>query len=95
MKRQDYIKLQSVELKKSMDKSDKLRDKWLICNDLKESKKLSNELNYLNMSIEKTKERIGFALGYISADEVQSEFCLDAMHVYPGIKEELLNLKFD
>lgn len=95
MKRQDYIKLQSIELKKSMDKANRLSEKWLSCNDFKESKKLSNELNYLNMSIEKTKERIGFALGYISADEVQSEWRVDAMHVYPGIKEELLNLKFD
>lgn len=96
MKRHDYIKQHAVELKKQCDKRQRLSDRY-TSGDLthKATQKLNAELNWLGMEIQKTEERLAFALGRMLPEEATKEFNPSSFHRYEGIQGELERIKFE
>lgn len=58
-------------------------------------KKIDVDLNWLGMQIEQTKERIAFALSFLSPEDARKEYFPSEFHRYPGIREELEGLNFE
>ena len=96
MKRQDYIKLHALELKKLCDKRDRL-NAFCLCADfpVKKAAKISADLNFVNMHISMENERLAFALGYLQPKEALREYCVCGFQRYAGIQDELAATKFD
>lgn len=88
MTRSEYVKIHAVELDKICKKMEKLREKPY-------SGKVSAEINRLGMYKEMESERIGYALGYLGADDVKQSYFPAAGMEYKGIREELEKLKFE
>lgn len=96
MKRHDYIKSQAAVLKRLCDKRDKVSARYLKGElTQKMYQNLSAELNFTGMEIEKTKERIAFALGYLIPENAIEEYRPSEFHRYKGVREELEKLKFE
>lgn len=95
MKRADYVKLQASILKKLCDQRDKKTKCRLMESTSKKAKKIDVDLNWLGMQIEQTKERIAFALSFLSPEDARKEYFPSEFHRYPGIREELEGLNFE
>lgn len=96
MKCQDYIKLHALELKKLCDKRERLNARYFQEETASNrSKKISIELSFLGMYISMEKERLAFALGYLSPQEATKEYCVSEFHRYEGIRSELEKTTFD
>lgn len=95
MKREDYIFAQAKVLRSDIQKRNKLNEKIRTDLSLKQRQKIATDLNFLSMEIGKTEERLKFALGAITADEVMEEWRPSGFHVYPGIKNELEKTVFE
>lgn len=57
--------------------------------------KLNADYSFLLMEIDKTKERIGYVLGYLTLFEMRDEYNPTGWHKYQGVKDEVKSLKFD
>lgn len=95
MKRYEYIKKQATELFDLCKKRDKLHERTMQDLTPKAAQKLSSELNWLGMHIDQTKERIGFAMGFLNIEDLRSEYRPSSFHKYDGIRKEMENLKLD
>jgi hypothetical protein len=96
MKRHEYIKAQAMELSRLCKKREKVSARY-ISGDCTYSamQKLNAELNWLGMDINKTEERLAFALGRLLPEHCIKEYNPSAFHRYEGIQKELENLKFE
>ena len=95
MTKYEYIKTHANELYKSSKKREKINERLNADNSFKQTQKLHAELSWICMEIHKDEERIAFALGLKSIDELRDEYSPSGWHTYKGVKEELKNLKFD
>lgn len=96
MKKYEYIKRHASELYRLCEKRKKISNRYTSgeCTH-KQMQKLNAELNWLGMEINKTEERILFALGRLLPEDAQSEYNPSPFHKYEGIRKELEKLKFD
>jgi len=62
---------------------------------VKSSGRLNSEYSFLLMEINKTEERIGFALGFLLLTELRAIYEPTGWQKYEGIKGEMENLKFE
>lgn len=96
MKRHEYIKKQAAELDRLCKKREKMSARRSSDNtSVKMVQNLEAELNWLGMQIGQTEERILFALGRLTLEDVREEWRPSAWHRYDGIRFELEKLKFD
>ena len=95
MTKYEYIKTHANELYKSSKKRDKINERLNADNSYKQTQKLHAELSWICMEIQKNEERLGFALGLISLENLRKEYSPSGWHTYKGLKGELENLKFD
>jgi len=94
--KEEYILNQSKQLLK-MTRNRKNLNNRLFKHDqmtIKAWQKLNNDLSWLCMEIDKTKERIGYVLGHLILFELRDEYSPSGWHTYKGIKGEMENLKF-
>lgn len=97
MTKEYYILTQAKELKKLTEKRNKLNAKVNEHASMtqKAFTKLCNDISWLSMEIDKTKERIGYVLGYLTLFELRKEYSPSGWQTYEGIDGEMRNLKFD
>ena len=95
MTKYEYIKTHANELYKASKKREKINESLNADNSYKRTQKLHAELSWICMEISKNEERLGFALGLLSIDELRDEYSPSGWHTYRGLKGELENLKFD
>lgn len=55
---------------------------------------LRADLTLISMHIEQEKERIGYALGYLSLNDLREEWQPTGFHTYRGLRMELEGLPF-
>lgn len=96
MKRQDYIKKQASELKRLVDKQEKMNIRY-CSGDLTHNamQKLNADMNWTGMYISQTEERLAFALGLLLPENARVEYQPSGFHRYDGIRKELEKIKFD
>lgn len=56
--------------------------------------KLTAEMSWEAMHYEKTRERLGYALGFLNKEDLRGTYEPSGWHTYEGIKKEVENLKF-
>ena len=95
MKRQDYVLEQAKIYKKLCDQRDKKSAINLFDLTPKAAQKLSVDQNWRGMDIEKTKERMAFALGFLAPNECREYYEPSGWHKYKGIEQELEHLAFE
>lgn len=97
MTKEDYVLTQAKELKKMTEKRKKLNAKVHEHDTMtqKAFTKLCNDISWLSMEIDKTRERIGYVLGHLTLFELRKEYSPSGWQKYEGIKDELKNLRFD
>lgn len=96
MKRHEYIKAQAMELSRLCKKREKLSERYTSGNcTYSAMQKLNAELNWIGMDINKTEERLSFALGYLLPENAIKEYNPSGFHRYEGIQKELERIKFD
>lgn len=96
MKRQDYIKKQACELKKLVDRKEKMNARYCSGNLTPSAmQKLNADLNWNGMYISQTEERLAFALGLLLPENSITEYRPSPFHRYNGIRKELEKIKFD
>lgn len=97
MTKEDYILTQAKELKKMTEKRKKLNAKVHEHASMTQNAftKLCNEISWISMEIDKTKERIGYVLGHLTLFELRKQYSPSGWQTYEGIEGELRNLKFD
>jgi len=97
MTKEEYIVNQSKELLKMVKKRKNLNSRLFKHDQLTDKawQKLNTDLSWICMEIDKTRERIGYALGCLTLFELRDEYSPSGWHTYQGVKEEVKLLKFD
>jgi hypothetical protein len=97
MTREDYILIQARELSKLAKRRKKLFEKSMDSSGMtqKSIQKLHTEMNWEGMNYSMTEERLGFALGHLTLDNLRDFYEPSAWNKYKGIREEMEKLKFD
>lgn len=95
MTKEEYIFLAAKDLKTLSKKRDKINENLNGNNTYNKIQKLHADLGWVCMQIGQAEERLGFALGYLSIDDIRDEWHPSGWHTYKGLKGELSKLKFD
>lgn len=95
MKREEYIKSLATELYRMRKRRDNLSGKDLMEMTPKAAQKHNADLNWLGMEMSKTEERIGFAMGFLTLDDLREYYEPSAWHKYEGVRKEMENLKLE
>ncbi len=97
MTKEDYILIQARELSKLAKKRKKLSDRSMDTSGMtqKAIQKLHTDMNWEGMNYSMTEERLGFALGHLTLDDLRDTYEPSAWHKYKGIRGEMERLKFD
>ena len=95
MIREEYIKIQAVELLKATKKIKRINESLQNDNTYNRIQKLHAELSWACMEKGQTEERLRFALGDLLIDSVRDFWEPSGWHKYNGIRKELEMLKFD
>ena len=97
MTKEEYIVNQSNELLKMVRRRKILNNTLMKYDEMTDKRwqKLNADLSWLCMEIDKTRERIGYVLGYLTLFELRDEYKPTGWHTYQGVKEEVKLLKFD
>jgi len=96
MTKEEYILNEAKNLKRSAQKRKKLLEKSYNTTGMtpKAIQRLHAEMNWEAMHYAMTEERIGFALGRITLDELRDSYEPSGWHKYNGIRGEMEKLKF-
>jgi len=96
MTREEYIVKQSKELLRLVRQRKKLNARVTLHDQMssKAFDKLNTDIHWLCMNIDKTRERIGYVLGYLTLLELRDEYQPSGWTKYKGIKGEMLTLNF-
>lgn len=97
MTKEEYILIQAKQLNASAKKRKKLLEKSYDTSQMtqKATEKLYNDMNWEAMSYGMTEERLMFALGCKTLDELRDFYEPSGWHKYKGIRAEMEKLKFD
>ena len=95
--REEYIQKHSMSLLKMSRQKKNIKNRLLnsVQMSVKCVGRLNAEYSFLLMEINKTEERIGFALGILSLTELREIYEPTGWQEYQGIKGEMENLKFE
>jgi len=97
MTKEEYILIQAKELNKTAKKRKKLLEKSYDTSQMTQNaiQKLYANMTWEAMEYEKTRERIAFASGGLSLNELRDFYEPSGWHKYEGIRKEMEKLKFD
>jgi len=95
--REEYIQKHSMCLLKMSRQKNNMKNRLLKSEQMsvKSSGRLNVEYSFLLMEINKTKERLGFALGFLLLSELRAIYEPTGWQLYEGIKGEMEILKFE
>jgi len=97
MTKEDYILIQSRTLSVLAKKRKKLSERSMETGGMTQRaiQKLHTNMNWEGMNYSMTEERLGFALGYLTLDELRDFYEPSGWHKYKGIRGEMEQLRFD
>jgi hypothetical protein len=94
-KRAEYINNQSIELVRLSRKRKNLHNRMFKELSDRQFKVVCADLDHTCMEIQKTEERIGYVLGFLTLFELREEYKPNGWQTYQGVKDEMRNLKFE
>jgi hypothetical protein len=96
MTKYEFANIQAKELVRLEKKKKKINER-IFSGDLsyKQTQKIHADLSWVCMHISMCEERLSFALGFITLDQLTAEYKPSGWHTYSGLRKELENLKFD
>ena len=97
MTKEEYILIEAKNLKRSAKKRKKLLEKSYDTSSMtpRAIQKLHADMSWEGMHYAMTEERLGYALGRITLDELKDYYEPSGWHKYNGVKSEMEKLKFE